>query len=265
MTTLAPTIPAPAFPPSMPPADADEATFAAWADAEALAMMRSEGYVGIRADRLLLRGIPSEAMDWSIATFPATTTARHAALALARDLADDPDGFARRTGRAGFMLCGRAGRGKTGLAVSLAAALLESGREFTFVRWGALADECFEALGTRRGRKTTIAPRYSADGTPLGDAVDGLSAITARLAAVDVLVIDDLGEAGASTQPDFLRRVFREVLWPRYERRAITVVTTNLPQGELEAQFGEAAVSRLAGMLRWVVLDGADERRRVAA
>lgn len=263
MTTFAPTIPAPVFPP-MPPADADEATFAAWADAEALAMMRAEGYVGLRADRLLLRGVPAEGVDWSIATFPATTTARHAALALARDLADDPDGFARRTGRAGFMLCGRPGRGKTGLAVSLAAALLETGREFTFVRWGTLADECFEALGTRRRRPTTTAPRYAADGTPLGDTDAGLSAITGRYGAVDVLVIDDLGEAGASAQPEFLRRCLREVLWPRYERRAITIVTTNLPAAELEAQFGEAAVSRLAGMLRWTVLDGVDERRRAA-
>lgn len=263
MTTLAPMIPAPVFPP-MPPADADEATIAAWADAEALAMMRSEGYVGGRADRLLLRGVPAEAMDWSIASFPATTTARHAALALAGDLATDPDGFARRTGRVGLMLGGRAGRGKTGLAVSLAAALLETGREFTFVRWGSLAAECFDALGVRRARPATTAPRYAADGSPLGEANDGLSAITGRLAAVDVLVIDDLGEEGAAHQPEFLRRVFREVLWPRYERRAVTIVTTNLPATELEAQFGEAAVSRLAGMLRWAVLDGADERRRVA-
>lgn len=262
MTTFAPTVPAPVFAP-MPPADADAAAIAAWADAEALAMMRSEGYVGIRADRLLLRGVPAEAMDWSLATFPATTTARHAALALARDLADDPDGFARRTGRAGFMLCGRPGRGKTGLAVSLAAALLDQGHDFAFVRWGALADECFAALGARRGPATVGPATFgSAKGADPGS--DSVSTITGRYASVDVLVIDDLGEAGATSQPEFLRRVFREVLWPRYERRAITVVTTNLPQSELEAQFGEAAVSRLAGMLRWTVLDGDDERRRVA-
>lgn len=261
MTTFAPTVPAPAFPPAL----ADDATpdeIAAWAEAEALAMVRSEGYVGIRADRLLLRGVPAEAMDWTLATFPTTTTARHAAIALAGDLAADPEGFARRTGRVGLMLGGRAGRGKTGLAVCIAAALLEHGREFAFVRWGALAAECYAALGTRRIPAATGPGAFgSARAEEAGDSV---SAITERYAAVDVLVIDDLGEAGSSHQPEFLRRVFREVLWPRYERRAVTVVTTNLPAGELEAQFGEAALSRLAGMLRWTVLDGEDERRRVA-
>lgn len=223
----------------------------AWAEAEAEAMIRAEGYVGIRADRLLHAGWPVEAIDWTLDTYPAATPARVEAVALARQLAADPAAFEAATGRAGLGLGGRPGRGKTGLAAAVGAAMIEDGRDVLFVRWGALADEAFAALGTARTGHT--ADR------------DGVSAVTARLAVVDVLIVDDLGEAGASSQPDFLRRVLREVVWPRYERRAITIVTTNLPASELEAQFGEAALSRLAGMLRWVALDGADERRKVVA
>lgn len=233
-------IPAPVWT-TMPADGADEASIAAWAEAEALAMVRSEGYIGLRADRLLRRGWPVEAVDWSLATFPATTAARRRALDDAVSLATDPAAFEARTGRAGLGFGGNPGRGKTGLAAAIGAALVEGGSDVTFARWGAVADEAFSAVGTRGA---------------------GVADVTARLADAEVLILDDLGEAGATSQPEFLRRVVREIVWPRYERRAITLVTTNLPEAELAAQFGEATLSRLAGMLRWVALDGDDERRK---
>lgn len=247
----------------------DPATLEAlWSQAgiDAEAMIRDTGYVGLRADRLLRRGWPLEAIDWTLDTYHADTANRKAALSLARTLAADPAAFEAATGRAGIGLGGKPGRGKTGLACAVGAALVARGHDVTFVRWGALADDAFAALGRPRSPRADASPRFAADGTPLPESADGLGGVTGPLAAVDVLIIDDLGEAGAGgAQPDLLRRVFREVLWPRYERRAVTLVTTNLAEGELERQFGEAAVSRLAGMLRWCVVDGADERRRVAA
>lgn len=256
---------------ALAPVTDPSALAAIWAQAgaEAEEMIRSTGYVGLRADRLLRAGWPAEAVDWTLATYPATTPARFEALTLARAIAADPAAFAAETGRAGIGFGGRPGRGKTGLAAAIGAALFAEGRDVRFVRWGALADEAFAALGKTRPARpaANAAPPYDVLGNPVPAAAtsDGVSAVTARLAEVDVLILDDLGEAGASAQPDFLRRVLREVLWPRYERRAMTLVTTNLPTGELEAQFGEAAVSRLSGLLRWVALDGADERRGRAA
>ena len=245
------------------PATLDALWLQAGVDAEA--MIRDAGYVGLRADHLLHRGWPAEAVDWTLDTYRADTDARRAALSLARTLAADPDAFEAATGRAGLGLGGKPGRGKTGLACAVGAALLARGQDVTFVRWGTLADDAFAALGGRRERRGANVPRFTAGGAPVPGNADGLGAVTGPLAAVDVLIIDDLGEAGATSQPDLLRRVLREVLWPRYERRAVTLVTTNLPTGELEAQFGEAAVSRLSGLLRWVVVDGADERRGRAA
>ena len=67
MTTLAPMIPAPVFP-SMPPADADEATIAAWADAEALAAVdRVASALGVeRVVEIELAGKDREAFDKSV-------------------------------------------------------------------------------------------------------------------------------------------------------------------------------------------------------
>lgn len=222
---------------SAPPVDvADD-----WPAVEALAMVRETGYLGLDADRLLHRGWPLEAVDWRLASFPATTTERQRALDLARQLAAGDGAFEDATGRAGLGLVGAPGRGKTGLACAIGAALDAAGRDVRFVRWGDVLGDAFAALGARRS------------GTRLED-------VLRPLAHVDVLILDDLGDADGGA-PDFARRVLREIVWPRYERRATTIVTTNLAEAAMIDQFGEAAVSRLYGLLRWHVLDGADERR----
>lgn len=209
---------------------------AAWADAEALAMVREMGYSGLAAERLLLRGWPLEAVDWRLDTYPAPTAVRRRALELARQLVTGGP-----NAPSGLGLAGRTGRGKTGLACSIGAALDAAGRDVRFVRWGTVVGEAFATIGQR------------------GRSVEG---VTAPLAEADVLILDDLGDEGAGAAPDFTRRVLREILWPRYERKATTVFTTNLREPEMVAQFVEAAASRLFGMVQWLVLDGPDERRQ---
>jgi len=240
-----PRVPAPVWPDELPDLEAmTNAERDAWVAAETLAMSRSLGYVGLEADRLLHRGWPPEAIDWRLATFPATTSERRRALGLALALADGNGSYERDTGRAGLGLVGAPGRGKTGLACAIGAELDAAGRDVRFARWGNVMQDAHAALAARRG---------STDAR--------LEDVLRPLADVDALILDDLGEQDAGAAPDFARRVLREIVWPRYERRATTIVTTNLAEAAMVAQFGEAAVSRLYGLLRWIVLDGPDERR----
>lgn len=250
-------IPAPVWPVELPDLDAmTDAEREAWVVAEALAMVRDTGYVGIEADRLLHRGWPLEAIDWRLATFPAATPERRRAFELAQRLALDPVDFGIATGRTGLGLVGAPGRGKTGLACAIGAALDAAGCDVRFARWGGVMADAYAALGARRElRPANTGPSFGSEPTRR------LEDVTRRLADVEVLILDDLGEEDAGSAPDFARRVLREIVWPRYERRATTIVTTNLGPAEMEAQFGEAATSRLAGLLHWLVLDGPDERR----
>jgi DNA replication protein DnaC len=63
-----------------------------------------------------------------------------------------------------------------------------------------------------------------------------------RLCEVDLLHIDDLG---AEKQTEWVLEQLYALVNERYERERPIVVTTNLPQEELEQQIGERTVSRL--------------------
>lgn len=239
---------------AMTPAERDE-----WARTEALAAVREGGYIGVDYDRMLRRGYPREGVmgDWTLDTWPATTPARREALRMARLFAEDHAAFERETGRAGLALAGDTGRGKTGLAVGIGWHLTGRGfahgtAESLFVTWRTLMRECYDAIGGGQAPGAMVATA-------------GVGGIIRRYAEAEVLMLDDLGDPGAERGTPFMRQVLAELVWPRYDRGLPTVITTNCKTADLQRLFGDAATSRLYGMAKWSVVDGADERMRGAA
>jgi DNA replication protein DnaC len=72
-----------------------------------------------------------------------------------------------------------------------------------------------------------------------------LGVLLERLAAVELLHIDDVGAEQSS--PWVLEQLYT-IVNTRYEDRRAVMITTNLPEDELREQIGERTVSRLVEM-----------------
>lgn len=204
-------------------------------------------------ERMIARGYPEQAVrgGWTLDTWAEDTPGRALALELALAFAADPFGFKEGRGRHGLGLAGRTGRGKTGLAVGIGWLLEALAVDHAFTTWRGLMAACHAAVD-RPARSGAQHP--------------SVRAVVGRYADCGVLILDDLGDPDQEKQESaFARQVLQEVLWPRYDRGAPTVVTTNCGDGAIARLFGEAAASRLFGMLAWRALDGPDLRREGAA
>ena len=82
-----------------------------------------------------------------------------------------------------------------------------------------------------------------------------------RLAAVDLLHVDDVG--AEKTSAWVLEQLYA-IVNARYEEERSIVITTNLEREELAAQIHERTVSRLEEMCTVVPLFGQDARKFVA-
>jgi DNA replication protein DnaC len=78
------------------------------------------------------------------------------------------------------------------------------------------------------------------------------------LASVAVLVLDDLGAAKAT---EWTEEVNYRLINHRYEHELATLVTSNVPVGQLKAGLGDRVASRLVEMASRAVLTGPDRRR----
>lgn len=78
-----------------------------------------------------------------------------------------------------------------------------------------------------------------------------------ELAAVKLLVVDDLGAAKGS---EWTEEVNYRLINHRYEHQLPTLVTSNIQARELSANLGERVASRLREMAKLVALVGADRR-----
>lgn len=81
-----------------------------------------------------------------------------------------------------------------------------------------------------------------------------------RFADAHVLIIDDLGAAKAT---EWTEEVNYRLINHRYEAEKPTLITSNVPPGQLGQALGDRVASRLLEMCHRVVLKGDD--RRVAA
>jgi DNA replication protein DnaC len=141
----------------------------------------------------------------------------------------------------GLWLMGDVGTGKTTLAMLISKATLEAGRAVAIYSLPRLLAEL---------RKTFDE-----------DSDRSFLELLDRLAAVDLLHVDDLG--AERTSPWVIEQLY-SIVNSRYEERRSMVVTTNLQREELVEQIGERTVSRLTEMCDELPLFGHDRRETFA-
>jgi DNA replication protein DnaC len=142
----------------------------------------------------------------------------------------------------GLWLYGDVGTGKTTLAMLASKHALEAGRSVAIYSLPRLLAEI----------RTTFDD----------EAQETYVSLLDRLAAVDLLHVDDLG--AEKTSPWVLEQLYALVN-ARYEEQRSMLVTTNLERDALAEQIGERTVSRLEEMCEVIPLYGADARRQTYA
>jgi DNA replication protein DnaC len=142
----------------------------------------------------------------------------------------------------GLWFFGKPGTGKTSLAMLVSKAALDAGRSVAIYSLPRLLAEIRSTFET------------DSDGSYLD--------FTDRLAAVDLLHIDDVG--AENTTPWVLEQLYT-IVNARYEDERSIVITTNLEDSEqLAGQIGQRTVSRLEEMCTVLPLLGEDARKFVA-
>jgi DNA replication protein DnaC len=139
----------------------------------------------------------------------------------------------------GLWLMGDVGTGKTTLAMIVSKAAIESGRSVAIYSLPRLLNLIRAAIETD----------------------DGMVGFLERLAAVDLLHIDDLG---AENTTEWVLEQLYSIVNTRYEDERAMIVTTNLNYEELVEQLGERTVSRLVAICgNGLPLFGQDDRRQL--
>ena len=142
----------------------------------------------------------------------------------------------------GLCFLGDVGTGKTSLAMYVSKTALERGRSVAIYSVPRLL--------------TTIRTTFN------DDAVQSHAQLLDKLAAVDLLHLDDLG--AENTTPWVLEELY-SIVNTRYEEQRSIVVTTNIADPEqLRAQIGARTVSRLDEMCVDVPVFGPDQRADAA-
>ncbi len=138
----------------------------------------------------------------------------------------------------GLWLMGDVGTGKTTLAMIVSKAALDAGRSVAIYSLPRL-------LNLIRGAIETEA---------------GMVGFLERLAAVDLLHIDDLGVENTT---EWVLEQLYSIVNTRYEDERTMIVTTNLSYEQLVDQLGERTVSRLVAICGdFLPLYGEDDRAR---
>lgn len=133
------------------------------------------------------------------------------------------------------LLIGPTGVGKTSNAYAALRALSESGAR---CRWTAV---------TAAGFFDRLSPRSGVD--PVAE--------FEVFAHAHVLLLDDVGSQKTS---EWREDKIVQLLEHRNSWRRPTLITTNIPRGEIRATLGDRVASRLAEMATRVVLTGRDRR-----
>ena len=141
----------------------------------------------------------------------------------------------------GLWVVGDVGTGKTTLAMLVSKAALDAGRSVAIYSLPRLLNLLRESL----------------------ESPGGLIDLLDRLAAVDLLHIDDLG---AENQTDWVLEQLYSIVNARYESERAIVTTSNLLPDELGDRLGARTVSRLVEICgEPIPLFGTDRRREFRA
>jgi DNA replication protein DnaC len=199
----------------------------------------------LRADRLSAAGIPERYRDCTLENFSHNTPALTRARETAREFVD-----AYPAVEAGLLLVGPAGRGKTHLACAVLSELvLTKGAAGLYVDFSDLLIKI----------QTTFKP----------DADASKESVLTPFTDAELLVLDELG---ASKPHPWVLDILYNLLNTRYNRKRITVATSNFEDepdaasGErerLEDRIGYRLRSRLYEMCLLVPLRGGDFRKEV--
>jgi DNA replication protein DnaC len=144
----------------------------------------------------------------------------------------------------GLWIMGDIGTGKTMLAMLISKAALDAGRTVAIYSLPRLLNLIREAIPSSRE----------------GEHEDGVVGFLDRLAAVDLLHLDDVG---AENRTDWALEQLYSIVNTRYEEQRSVVVTTNLQPDELSEQIGARTVSRLIEMCGDPLPLFGEDRRRV--
>ena len=187
-------------------------------------------------------GIPPRYQDLTIDTLVAQAgddPAKKAAIAAAAEFVDngyciDPvDGRKR----AGIILTGDYGVGKTGLLTPVLRAYLEQGQSGMWV----------ESLDFLR----EIQRGY-------GDGSSDAKLDVVRTAGI--ILLDDLGAGAAATETDDKQRIIYDLIKHRHYHMLPTLITTNLSVNELVLKLGERTAQRILELCLWVKMGGRNLR-----
>ncbi len=138
----------------------------------------------------------------------------------------------------GLFIMGSVGTGKTTLAMLVSKHALEAGRSVAIYSVPRLLTEI----------------RRTYDGEARRSDLELLD----RLAAVDLLHLDDLG---AERTSEWVLEQLYSIINARYEDGRSLIVTTNVGAEDLGRQVGVRTVSRLAEMCEAIMLQGDDQRQ----
>ena len=156
---------------------------------------------------------------------------------IAKQYAND---FASDT-NSGLIFFGKAGVGKTHLAVAIARYVIEQKQIATRVA------RTVELLADIR-RTFSEHDGYRAENE---------AELIQRLAYVPLLILDDVGAEKIS---DWVKEVFYRVIDQRWLEQKPVIVTTNLNIEELAEKIGERITSRIAGMCTPIEMQSRDYR-----
>ncbi len=191
--------------------------------------------------------VPARHAHCTLSSFRIENDSHRLAIEAVRSLVDRVRG---QDDRAGLVLYGAPGRGKTHLALAAARELIfRHGIPVRFVEFSHLVSDIREGIGRNDPDATTLAPYISPP----------------------VLIIDELGK-GRKT--DFELSVLDEIVSRRYNARGALLATTNFPLRApprkptdthapvetLPERLGERVFSRLHETVRWLQLEGEDYR-----
>jgi DNA replication protein DnaC len=181
------------------------------------------GLIARRQRSTMSGGLPRRYRGVSFDRPPVPEIARVAAeqVKVVRDYVRDVE--ANLDSGQGLWLMGDVGTGKTTLAMIVSKAAIEAGRTVVVYSLPKLLGVIRDSISSEQGMMRFLD----------------------RLAAVDLLHIDDLG---AENRTDWVLEQLYTIVNSRYEDERAMIVTTNLQHHELEEQLGERTVSRLIGI-----------------
>lgn len=206
-------------------------------DPTPLPCTRDPSYAAVRGR--YIAGLPLEpSARKTLDSYHPRTKAQAQALRMAREYAQSPNGW--------LVLAGRAGTGKTHLALGVAEEVLARGGIVRFWHVADLIDFWRDEFSRHRS-----------------EGVELQASAQVRIAEKAVLILDDLG---AERVTEFsLERLTLLLDW-RHRERLQTVITTNLTyDGMLLRYSNERIASRVWGwkedFVRGIIIDGPDSRR----